>query len=189
MKKLNVMAVIPVLLFNLMPSRSEATVYGKLKGNDLVTNGLVDLDLEKDQKKALVVLFLSAKCPCSNSHIAEIQNLSSEFKDFEFVAVHSNQDEKLDLSKQYFSNLNLKFPVIQDEKAKLADIYKAYKTPHAFVVYPDGKIAYQGGVSSSHEFLKADKKYLRDALTDIQNKRPVKVSESRTLGCSISREE
>lgn len=138
-------------------------------------------------KKGLVVVFLSAKCPCSNSHVVEISHLSKDFPEFNFVAVHSNKDESLEKSKEYFANSKLPFLVIQDEENKIADEFKALKTPHVFVILADGKIAYQGGVSDSNNFAESHKKYLRDALTDIHDNKPVRTPEGRTLGCSIPR--
>lgn len=139
------------------------------------------------EKKGSVVVFLSAKCPCSNSHIVELKNLSKEFSDFEFVGVHSNGDEPA--AKAYFENIALPFRVIEDKNFALANQLKALKTPHVFVLDHDGKTLYQGGVSDSKKFERATKKYLRAALTDIHEGRAVATAEGRTLGCEISRGE
>ncbi len=140
------------------------------------------------QKKGLVVVFLSAVCPCSNSHLVELKSLTNDFPDFDFVGVHSNTDEGKEPTSTYFKNANLPFPVVRDVKSKLADQFKALKTPHVFVVLSDGKTAYQGGVSSSRHFNdKTDRKYLREALSDLASGHKVKTPEGRTLGCVISR--
>ncbi|MFN8845444.1 MAG: thioredoxin-like domain-containing protein [Bdellovibrionales bacterium] len=156
-----------------------------LKGTDLLTNRKIIITPEENI--ALVVLFLSAKCPCSNSHINEIKNLSQEYSDFTFIAVHSNVDESPEVSKNYFQNIGLGFDVIDDNLQVIANQYKAYKTPHAFVVRNNGELAYQGGVSNSNDFGKSDKKFLREALSDIKNNRKVRTPEGRTLGCAINR--
>lgn len=137
--------------------------------------------------KGMVVVFLSARCPCSNSHVAIIKELAQEFKSFAFVAVHSNTDEELTQTRDYFKQAAFSFPVIQDDQAKLADQYKASKTPHVFVFSPQGKILYKGGVTSSAQAQNADQNFLREALRDLQNDKPVRVAESRTLGCAINR--
>lgn len=142
-----------------------------------------------ENKKGMAVVFLSAKCPCSNSHMTELAALAKDFPEFSFVGIHSNADEELAMSKAYFGKAELPFVVIQDQNMELADRFRALKTPHAFLLSPEGKILYQGGVSSSKDFEKADQKYLRQALDDIQNQRSVKTSEGRTLGCVISRGE
>lgn len=160
-----------------------------LKGITLDSSKEVNITPQGEKNKALVVLFLSAKCPCSNSHIGELKKLSQDFSKFQFVAVHSNRDESQEQTQTYFKSIDLPFPVIQDQKSKLADLYKAFKTPHAFVVMPDGTVAYQGGVSSSHDFKQSKRNFLREALEDLQSQRKVRTPEGRTLGCSISRED
>lgn len=138
-------------------------------------------------RKGLVAVFLSAVCPCSNSHLRELSALSKEYPDYVFIGIHSNTDEKKQSTQNYFETANLPFPVIQDNGAKIADEFKAYKTPHAFIMKSNGEIVYQGGVSSSHDFENADRKYLREALEDLAKDRPVRTKLGRTLGCVISR--
>lgn len=158
----------------------------QLSGNSVIDGQ--QFKVGEPVKKGLVVVFLSAVCPCSNSHLVELKKLKSEFPDFDFVGIHSNTDEDKDLTSAYFKTANLPFPVIQDSGAKLADEFKALKTPHVFVVLKDGTTAYQGGVSSSRHFDdKADRKYLREALSDLAAGRKVNTPEGRTLGCVISR--
>lgn len=158
-----------------------------IEGNGLLTDAKVSVD-SKD-KKGIVVIFLSAKCPCSNSHNIEIQELAQTYKDFNFVAVHSNVDEGKELSKPYFEKAAFSFPVIEDEKAKLADQLQALKTPHAYIFGSNGDVLYQGGVSNSKDCAKADRKFLREALEDLHAGKKVRTPEGRTLGCSISRGE
>lgn len=137
--------------------------------------------------KGLVVVFLSSQCPCSNSHINELKSLVTDYPQFQFVGVHSNHDETVESARIYFTQAALPFPVIQDSDLKLADRFKALKTPHSFVLRPDGSIAFQGGVSSSHEFAQAEHKWLREALQDIKQDKKVRTASARTLGCAISR--
>lgn len=165
---------------------SAAALPHTISGKSVIDDRQVEVG--QATKKALVVVFLSAVCPCSNSHLAELKSLNTDFPDFDFVGVHSNTDESKELTLSYFKTANLPFPVVQDSKAKLADEFKALKTPHVFVILNDGKTAYRGGVSSSRHFDdKTDRKYLREALTDLAVGRAVKTPEGRTLGCVISR--
>ncbi len=158
-----------------------------LSGADLLTSKEVTITAEK--KKSLVVVFLSAVCPCSNSHLSELKSLKNDFPDFAFVGIHSVASEPKELTRSYFQKAELPFPVLRDNAYKIADQYKALKTPHAFVIKPDGEIVYRGGVSSSSDFARADRKFLREALDDLEHQRPVKTKEGRTLGCAITRGE
>ncbi len=163
-----------------------------LTGQNLMTAEKITAEkitVSAEGKKGLVVVFLSVKCPCSNSHVAEFKDLSVKFPEFSYVAIHSNTDEGKELSRPYFEKVAFSFPVIEDKNSELADLFHAIKTPHSFILRPDGNIAYQGGVSNSHDCSKSDRKYLREALEDIQTGKPVRTPEGRTLGCSISRGE
>ena len=166
-------------------SVNAATYQLPVKGADILSGAEVQTGQKGTQ--GLVVVFVSAKCPCSDSHVVELQQLVHDFPEFEFVGIHSNADEELDLSMTYFDGKKLPFPVIQDQNSELANQFKAYKTPHAFVLDREGHILYQGGVTDSAQFSRSNKKYLREALEDLQAKRPIRTAEGRTLGCVIAR--
>lgn len=167
-----------------------AALPAELSGANLAAAAAGDVKIQTANKttKGTVVVFLSAKCPCSNSHVAEIKTLSEKYKDFKFVGIHSNIDEEVETSKKYFILHRLPFPVIQDDKAVLADAFKALKTPHSYVVSPEGEIVFQGGVTDSASGNEAKIHYLADALEDLQQGRKVKTAQARSLGCVILRE-
>jgi hypothetical protein len=157
-------------------------------------NGLSPIDkqprkiLLNGNETATVVVFLSASCPCSDSHIPYLKKIKLEFPQITFIAIHSNMDEDEKTTEAYFKAVNLPFDVIQDVEARLADQFQAYKTPHAFIISKEGKVLYEGGVTSSAKAHQASHFYLRDALTDLTSGRPIKTKEVRTLGCMIARE-
>jgi hypothetical protein len=118
-----------------------------------------------------------------------LEKLSHEFPDFQFVAVHSNVDESAELAQNYFKESHLSVPVIQDKESKLADRFKALKTPHTFVLDAKGDIVFKGGMTNSAEASGADRQYLKEALQALQNGKKVETPEVRSLGCAISRGE
>lgn len=160
----------------------------KLNVIELVTQkkNIVDIAAPTN-KKGNVFVFMSAKCPCSDSHIPLIKQMAAQYTDFEFYAVHSNLDETAKITLDYFKKQNLPFKVLQDQNTQIADHFQAFKTPHAFVVNQNREIVYQGGVTNSSHADKADRFFLRDALEDLHNNRAVKTAEGRTLGCVIMR--
>lgn len=183
MKKFSAAAVFLCLSFSSIGCFAATPL--PLEGTDLLTDKKIQISA--GSKKGLVVVFLSASCPCSNSHVAEISKIANEYGDFNFVAVHSNANEDSAISKNYFADKKLPFPVIQDSGAKLANQFKALKTPHVFVVQPNGEIAYQGGVTNSADCARADKHLLREALDDLKQNHLVRTPNGRTLGCIIKR--
>lgn len=137
--------------------------------------------------KGSVVVFLSAVCPCSNGHITYLKKLKEEFPDYTFIGIHSNVDEDKTTSSAYFKEAKLNFEVIEDDKSRYADMFKAFKTPHSFIVSKEGKILYQGGVTGSSRAERAEEFHLYEALKDDQSGKSIKVSQTRVLGCEISR--
>jgi hypothetical protein len=155
-----------------------------ISGQNLLAEGEVSV---APGATGTVVVFLSARCPCSNSHIEVLSKAAAEFKEFNFVAVHSNLEETKEEAVKYFTALKLPFPVIQDRNLKLADEFRALKTPHAFVLSPSGTVLYKGGVTNSNHAPAADKNFLKDALADLRAGNAVRSPEGRTLGCEIKR--
>lgn len=142
----------------------------------------------EDAKVATAVVFLSAICPCSDGHTAYLKKLKEEFPQVDFIGVHSNTDEDAKTTLEYFNEKSMNFQILQDDKAKIADLFGAYRTPHSFLVSKSGEILFKGGVTSSSVSSKADTFYLADAIKNVVNGEEVKVKEARTLGCQIGRD-
>ena len=160
----------------------------QFSGLDLRTNALTSLSLKKDSK-ALVVAFLSSKCPCSASHEKPLNELYNQFRaqGIEFVAINSNADETDEQRKGHFSLAQLQFPVLKDLNTNWADKFKALKTPHIFVLNPSGEVIYRGGVDDSARAENSKVHFLKAALTSIVAGEKIKTPEGRALGCAISR--
>ncbi len=137
--------------------------------------------------KSKVILFLSAKCPCSASHENLIKELSKEFPGISFYGISSNSNEKLVDVSQHFKEVNFTFPLLHDKDAKIADEFGALKTPHAFIVNGNGDILYSGGVTNSAHAPGATKQYLKEALINVVAGKNPEPREVRTLGCVILR--
>ena len=181
-------AILICLPFHSFSASQTFPISPDLSGIDLIsgTRKLIHL---KEAKRASVVVFLSAKCPCSANHQIALNQLSKEFgsSGFNFIGVHSNANEDLKFSQEYFKKSGLVFPVIQDSLAQIADQFKAYKTPHAFVVNSKLEILFQGGVDNSRSVEKATQHYLKKALMAIQNGQEPDEKNVRVLGCEIKR--
>lgn len=157
----------------------------KIEANNILEAKPVSIDLQDGKTK--VFLFLSSKCPCSSSHEPLISTLSREFAQFQFIAVNSNSNEELAFSTKHFQDAKFSFPVLRDNGAKIADEFRALKTPHAFIVNGNGKIIYSGGVTNTAHAPTATKQYLQEALQSVVAGKNPDPSEVRTLGCVISR--
>lgn len=158
-------------------------------GSDVSTGRRHELELRSASAKASVIVFLSARCPCSAAHEQALKDLVADFgpKSVQFLGVHSNSDEDAELTKTHFTQSAFPFAVIQDERARLANAFGALKTPHAFVISPQGEILFQGGVDDSHAAASSKVPYLRNALAAVLEGKVPEPRQVRALGCVIKR--
>jgi peroxiredoxin len=160
----------------------------EIQGTDVVSSKTVVVSLSANLK-ATVIVFVSARCPCSASHEVALRELFKEFstQGIQFVAIHSNTDEPIEMTSEHFRKSEIPFPIIQDNDEKMANTWGALKTPHVFVVASTGELLYQGGVDDSHISKEAKKHYLREALLSIVAGKKPEVALTRSLGCLIKR--
>ena len=171
------------LLFSLTALLS-APSFAAIEGVNLITGKSTKLEIGP---KGTVLIFMSARCPCSHSHVPEVKKLALKYADFSFAVVHANADEPTEEAKAYFQEAGFLFPVIHDQEGKLAEEFKALKTPHAFLINSQGKILYKGGITNSNDSNRADKHFLQNSLAEIVDGKSISNPEGRTLGCVIAR--
>lgn len=150
-----------------------------LELRDLVTTKTISVPVSIP----LVLVFLSANCPCSRSHEPVLRNLAGEFPEFRFFGVLSNQGESRENARRHFKGLP--FSVVDDASGVLANQYGALKTPHVFVLDKSNRVVYSGGVDDSHDATRATRHLLKEVLSDLRAGRAPRVREARALGCPI----
>lgn len=158
----------------------------KISGFSLTKNSLLTLDL-KNAAKPYVIMFLSKECPCSKGNLDYLKDLSRKFPDYSFLGVHSKKGSRNEEILNYLQDKSVPFDVLNDNDLKIADEFKALKTPHVFIVNTNGEIVYNGGVTNTTFPTNAKEHFLKDALEEWQNKKSIRHPETRTLGCFIVR--
>lgn len=133
--------------------------------------------LTKDKKsKGVVLVFLSCKCPYVAQARQPLADLVKQYgTQVQFVGINSNQNETADDIKSDAA-LNFAFPMLRDEKSKIADAYAAERTPEIFLVDGSGTIQYKGSVAD-----------LGTALGEFTAGKPLSKPESKAFGCTIKR--
>lgn len=157
----------------------------QLQGKDLFSNRSVQI--RSGMSRPMVVVFMSARCPCSASHEPVLKPLVAEFPDYDFVGVHANSDEPESETREHFQKAAFPFPLLEDVDGSWAKSFEALKTPHAFIVDTRGQILYSGGITDSSHGPTAQLNYLKLALSEFKTTGKIKESKRRALGCIISR--
>ena len=79
--------------------------------------------------------------------------------------------------------------VLLDEKGEVGRLYGAKTTPHMFIVDPQGKLIYAGGIdsiaSTEVEDLPKATQFVRVALNEAMSGKPVSQAVTAPYGCSI----
>lgn len=78
---------------------------------------------------------------------------------------------------------------LHDPRGQVGRAFRAAKTPDMRIISPQGTIEYSGGIDSITSMRAADapraKNYVRLAIADIVNQRPIQIRSSKAYGCSV----
>ena len=82
-------------------------------------------------QRATVALFISAKCPCSNTYNDRISALAKAYstRGVRFVGVYANADETMDEIAAHAKSKGFDFPILKDENGLGATQFGAGVTP------------------------------------------------------------
>jgi hypothetical protein len=73
-----------------------------------------------------------------------------------------------------------------DPEGRAARARKADYATYSLLLDRTGRVLYRGGIDSDRTHLRDDAiPYLRDAIDDAVAKRPLRLPEAKTLGCSL----
>lgn len=143
-----------------------------------------------------VYIFLLETCPICQSITIEMKNIYAKYesKGINFVGLFPNQDLSNGASiKKFGKKYNLPFELRMDEHQRLVQQFSATTTPEVFVVRnTDNKVLYRGRIDNSFEGLGRRRQvvtehYLDSALKNILLNQPIKPTETKPVGCFISK--
>lgn len=141
------------------------------------------------KEKAVVVIFVSTKCPVSNAYNERIEALHKAFsgKGIRFVGVNSNRRETVDKIKAHAAENGLTFPIVKDGNSEIADKFSATYTPEVYVLGTDLTVLYHGRIDDSQREAHVRRQDLSLALEAIAEGKAVERSDTKAFGCSIKR--
>ena len=150
-----------------------------------------------DAKKAngLMVMFSCNSCPvvhANQSRTGEICSYALK-NEVGVTLINSNEaersgNESLESMQQYAKAQFYNWYYLVDKSNVLADAFSASRTPEVFLFDKDNKLVYHGAIDDSPgDISKVKHTYLKDAINDLTQGKPIQVKESRSVGCSIHR--
>ena len=143
---------------------------------------------DKDSK-AIVIMFISTRCPVSNAYNGRMSALYNDYisRGVSIIAINANKQETTEDIKEHAVEHKFPFRVLKDTDNKVADDYDAQVTPEIFVINQEHQILYHGRIDNSQREDKVESKDLRNALDEILADKPVSVPETKAFGCTIKR--
>ena len=103
------------------------------------------------ESNAVVVMFISTRCPVSNAYNSRMVELHKTYsnKGVTFLAINSNKEEGVEEIKKHAKENDFNFHVLKDDKNKLADKFAASVTPEAYVLNSTNNVLYHGRIDDS----------------------------------------
>ncbi len=143
--------------------------------------------------KATVVTFLGTECPLVKLYVSRLNQFASEFADnnIQFLGISSNRHDSIEELKAFARVHKLEFPVLKDPGNKIADLFKAKRTPEVFVLDDNFTIVYRGAIDDQYTYgvQQADARnhFLKDVLSAIVENNELSFESTEASGCIIGR--
>lgn len=147
--------------------------------------------------KAIVVVFLSTDCPTCTHYLPTLNRISSTYKrrHVEFYGVISNAERTRSAALAFRNEHHLTFPVLFDSSGELRRSYLVQRTPHAFVLDPQGRKLYSGAIEGTRAATRRRETdaasssgtvfYLKEAIESALAGTPVETPRTRPRGQPI----
>ena len=155
--------------------------------------------LSQYRGKYVVLEWFNSQCPFVQKHYdsGNMQNLQANYtgKGIVWLAINSTNPEHSNYrdagrSKNILSDWNAKpDALLFDLDGTVGRAYGARTTPHMYIIDPDGKLVYKGGIDDKPSARVRDipgaKNYVVAALDQLLAGREVSDSDTRPYGCSV----
>lgn len=139
--------------------------------------------------KAIVLMFISTKCPVSNSYNEKMKEFYDYYnsKNIAFIGINSNKTESIDDIKEHAQDHNFNFTILKDWNNVIANKLDAQVTPEIYVLNSDFDVLYHGRIDDARGAGPAKNRDLKNALDEILSGKKVAVERTRAMGCTIKR--
>ncbi|MBL0945565.1 MAG: thioredoxin family protein [Hydrogenophaga sp.] len=185
-------------LTSFLPAAHAAAVGQSAPDFSLPDTGGKTVRLSDFRGKHVVLEWTNPGCPFVRKHYqGNMQALQKEAaaRGVVWLAINSTEDASADylsppqLARWMGEKQAAPTATLMDEEGTVARAYAARVTPHLYIVDPQGRLAYAGGIdsiaSARVEDIAQATPYIRQALNEIAAGKPISVTTSRPYGCSL----
>ena len=146
--------------------------------------------------KGFIIIFTCNHCPFAKLYPKRLNKLNKKYhhKGFPLLAISST--DTLLYAEDTYDNMVIKankekftFPYLYDSAQSVAKLYKAERTPQAFVLFKEKNnwvIKYNGAIDDNGaEPKKVKVDYVSDAVEALLKNQKVLITETKSIGCKI----
>jgi peroxiredoxin len=162
-----------------------------LKNTDGKKTGTESIDA-----KGYIVIFTCNHCPFAQAYEERIMALDKKYASLGYPVIAINPNDPVREPADSYENMvkrakemKYTFPYLFDETQEIAAAYGALKTPHVYVLKKEKSkmfVRYTGAIdNNTEEPEKANLKYVENAVDALLANKPVPVTETKAIGCSI----
>lgn len=155
-------------------------------------DGKRHVPLQDPETRAVVLIFVSTDCPIANAFQPWLDRIDHACRNrgVRSFQVHATVRADRTRIRQHRQDFAIRMPVVIDAEQILARHVAARVTPEAIVIDRDGVIRYRGLINDLYAGYGKKRRTptthcLMDALDDVLASRPVRVPETRPIGCFI----
>jgi peroxiredoxin len=149
-----------------------------------------------EQAKGFIVVFTCNTCPYAVAYEDRTEALNKMYatKGYPVIAIMPNNIEikpgdSLDAMKRRAKEKGFTFPYLIDREQTVFPQYGATKTPHVYILEKSNDanvVRYIGAIDDNYKDANAvEVKYVEEAVNALLAKKPVSVTKTRAIGCSI----
>lgn len=193
MKKVLIISIFTfVLIFKSFAQNDTISLDFALKNVDGNSVSLKDYP----DAKGFIIIFTCNHCPFAKLYPKRLNKLNKKYhhKGFPLLAI-SSTDTVL-YAEDTYDNMVIKatkekftFPYLYDSAQSVAKLYKAERTPQAFVLLKENNswvIKYNGAIDDNGaEPKKVKVDYVSDAVDALLKNQKVLITETKSIGCKI----
>jgi hypothetical protein len=149
-------------------------------------------ELQQLNSQIVVLVILSTDCHLTSEYIPVLNAIQKEFQDYFVVGVFSGKKDSKRRVRKFLKNTPARFTTIIDKDLYLAGKFTCTMVPEALILGPQGQLGYRGAIddrvnNDGSLNKEAKRKYVRNALWQIEDGELINDPEITATGCELSK--
>jgi len=146
--------------------------------------------------KGFIIIFTCNHCPFAKLYPKRLNKLNKKYEKVGFPLIAISSTDTVLYAEDTYDNMVMKankekfnFPYLYDSTQSVAKLFKAERTPQAFVIFKENNnwiIKYNGAIDDNGaEPKKVKVDYVSDAVDALLKNQKVLITETKSIGCKI----